>query len=162
MRGFNRYSVLSVAITLAMLFSGILAEAHIYHIRDRGSVMRHLLKGLDLSAQQKQEIKGIMQSHSSDLLAEKVAVLHARENLLTVTMSGAFDANAVQAAYRTVAAAQEQMTVQRAEMFNQVMSVLATDQQTVVKGRIAKTGQRLQRSITKLQVKLNPKPQSNS
>ena len=161
MRGFNRYSVLSVAITLAMLFSGILAEAHMYHVRDSGSMMRHLLKGLDLSAQQKQEIKGIVQSHSNDLLAERMAVLQARQNLLTVTTSGAFDANAVQAAYRTVAAAQERMTVQRAEMFNQVMSVLTTDQQTVVKGRIAKTGRRLQRSITKLQAKLNPTPQSN-
>ena len=75
MRGFNRYSVLSVAITLAMLFSGILAEAHMYRVKDGGSMMRHLLNGLDLSAQQKQEIRGIVQSHSSDLLAEKVAAL---------------------------------------------------------------------------------------
>jgi protein CpxP len=162
MRGLNRYAVLSVAITLAMLFSGMLAEAHMKQVKGGGQMMRHLLRGLDLSAQQKQEIKGIVQGHRKDLLEGKIAVLQARQNLLTATTINSTDPNAVQAAYRSAAAAQEQITLQRAGMFSRVMSVLTPEQQTVVKGRIATADQRLQERIKKLQAKLNTAPQSKS
>jgi len=161
MRGINRYSVLSVAITVVMLLSGMLAEAHMYHGKDRGSMMGHFLKGLDLSVQQKQQIKGIMQSHRNDMLAGKVAVLQARQNLLAATTSGTFDAEAVQTAYSALSAAQQNMTVLRAEIFSQVMPVLTPDQQAVVKNKVAKISQRMQQTIAKLQAKSNPPPPSN-
>ncbi len=161
MRGFNRYSVLSVAVTLLMLFSGIFAEAHMYHGQDSGFMMKRLLKGVDLTSQQKQEIKGILQGHRNDLLAGRVAVLQARQNLLALTTSGTFDAKTIQTASGTLAKAQEQMTETRAQMFSQVMAVLTPDQQTAVKDKITKAGQRLQQRITKLQAKLNTPPQSN-
>jgi Spy/CpxP family protein refolding chaperone len=155
MKGFNRYSVLAVAIFLVMLLTGLLAEAHAFHGRSGGAVMGHLLKGLDLTVQQKQQIQGIMQAHRGELLAGRVAVLQARQNLMTVTTGGTFDANAVQAAYSTLAAAQENMTSARAQIFSQVMPVLTPDQQTVVKDRIAKITRRMQRTIARLQSKLS-------
>jgi Spy/CpxP family protein refolding chaperone len=161
MRGFNRYAVLSVAVTLVMLLSGILAEAHMFPGRDGGFMMKRLLRGLNLSSQQEQQIKGIVQGHRSDLFAGRVAVLQARQNLLTATTGASFDAGAVQAAYGSLSAAQEHMTMLRAQMFSQVMSVLTPEQQTAVKDRIAKASQRLQRGISRLQAKANTAPQSN-
>ncbi len=160
MKGFNRYSVVAVAVSLVMLLSGFIVEAQAYHGRERGSIMRHFLKGLDLTAQQKQQIKGIVRGHRADLLSARIAVLQARENLLTVTTGGTFDANAVQTAYSALAAAQGNMTLLRAQIFSQVMPILTADQQTKVKDRIATVEQRMQNTITKLQNKLNTPPQS--
>ncbi len=155
MRGFNRYSVLAVALSLAMLLTGVLAEAHPFHDRSGGAMMGHLLRGLDLTAQQKQQIKGIMQQHRGDLLAGKVAVLRARQNLMSVTTGSTFDTNAVQNAYGALATAQENMTVLQAQIFSQVMPVLTPDQQSKVKDKIAKINGRMQRTIDRLQSKLS-------
>lgn len=161
MRGFNRFSILAVAVSLVMLLVGGMAtEAHAYHSKG-GGPMGRLFKGLNLTAEQKQQIKGIMQSHSNELIADKVAILQARQNLLTVTTSNAFDANAVQKAYTALAAAQENRTVLRAKIFSEVMPVLTPDQQTTVQGKIAKANLRMQKAIARLQSKLNPPPQSN-
>jgi Spy/CpxP family protein refolding chaperone len=161
MKVFNRYSALSVGLSIVVLLGGMVAEAHSFHGRSGGSVMGHLLKGVDLTAQQKEQVKVIMQAHRGDLLAGRVAVLQARQNLVTVTTDGTFDPNAVQAAYSTLAAAQENMTALRAQIFTQVMPVLTPDQQTVVKDRIAKVNQRMQRTIARLQSKLSSPPSGN-
>jgi Spy/CpxP family protein refolding chaperone len=161
MKGFNRYSVLAVAVSLVMLLSGFIVEAQAYHGRGHGSIMGHLLKGLDLTAQQKQQIKGIVRGHRADLLSAKIAVTQARENLLTVSTGGAFDASAIQTAYGELATAESAMTVLRAQIFSQVMPVLTADQQTKVKDRIARIEQHMQNTVTKLQGKLTTPPQSN-
>ncbi len=160
MKGFNRYSVFAVAVSLVMLLSGFMAEAHAYRGRERGPMMMHLLKGLDLTDQQKQQIKGIVRGHRADLLSTRIAVMQARENLLTVATSGTFDANAIQTAYGALATAQSNMTVLRAQIFSQVMPVLTADQQTAVKERLAKIGQRMQKTIARLQAKPNTPAQS--
>jgi Spy/CpxP family protein refolding chaperone len=158
MRGFNRYSMFAVALSSLLLLTGLLAEAHSYGGRSESTVMGHLLKGLDLTAQQKQQIKGILQVHRGDLLAGRVAVLQARQNLVAVTTAVAFNANAVQAAYSALATAQGSMTLLRAQIFSQVMPVLTPDQQTMVKERIAEITRRMQGSIDRLQAKLGSLP----
>ncbi len=161
MKGFNRYSVLAVALSLILLLAAVVAEAHSFHGRNGGAAMGHVLKGLDLTTQQRQQIKGIIQGHRDDLLSARVAVLQAREKLLAVTTGGTFNANAVQAAYGGLAAAQENMTVLRTQIFSQVMPVLTTAQQTTVQNRIAKITQRMERSIARLQSKLSSPPPTN-
>jgi Spy/CpxP family protein refolding chaperone len=158
MRCFNRYSMLAVALSLMLLLTGLLAEAHSYSGRSEGAVMGHLLKGLDLTAQQEQQIKGIMQARRGDLLAGRVAVLQARQNLVAVTTGGTFDVNAVQAAYSALATAQGKMTLLRAQIFSQVMPALTPDQQTTVRERIAKITRRMQSTIDRLQSKLGSPP----
>jgi periplasmic protein CpxP/Spy len=154
MKVFNRYSVLAVSLSLVVLFGAMLAEAHTYHGMGEGLMMGRLLRGLDLTDQQKQQVKGIMQSHRDALLAGRVEVLQARKNLVSLTTGGAFDANAVRAAYSTLADAQGNMTVLRTQIFSQIMALLTPDQQNAVKNRIAKLTQRMQRSIAGLQSKL--------
>jgi Spy/CpxP family protein refolding chaperone len=158
MRGLNRYSTGAVALSVMLLLTGLLAEAHSYGGRSEGAVMGHLLKGLDLTAQQKQQMRGIMQAHRAALLAGRVAVLQARQNLVGVAAGGTFDADKVQAAYSALAAAQGSMTLLRAQIFSEMMPVLTPDQQTMVKGRIAKITSRMQSTIDRLQSKLGSLP----
>jgi protein CpxP len=158
MKVFNRYSVLAVSLSLVVLFGAMLAEAHTYHGMGEGLMMGRMLRGLDITDQQKQQIKGIMQAHRADLLAGRVAVLQARKNLMALTTGGTFDANAVRAAYSTLADAQENMAVLQAQIFSQVMPLLTQDQQAGVKNRIAKITQRMQSRIAGLQSKLDSPP----
>ncbi|MDA8433603.1 MAG: Spy/CpxP family protein refolding chaperone [Nitrospiraceae bacterium] len=161
MRGFNRYAVLSVAVTVVMLLSGILAEAYMSPGRDGGFMMKRLLRGLDLSAQEEQQIKAIVQEHQSDLRAGRVAVLQARLNLLTASTGASFDASAVQSAYGILSEAQGRLTMLRAETFSQVMAVLTPEQQSTVRDRLTRVNQRLQKGIGRLESKAGATPQSN-
>ncbi len=158
MRVFNRYSVLAVSLSLVVLFGAMLAEAHTYHGTGEGLMMGRLLRGLDLTDQQKQQIKEIMQAHRDNLLAGRVAVLRARKNLVALATGGTFDANAVRAAYSTLADAQGNMTILRAQIFSQMMPLLTPDQQAAVKNRIAKITGRMQNRIAGLQSKLDSPP----
>ena len=156
MRRFNRYTVLSVAAMLVMLLGAMLAEAHMGSGRDGGFMMKRLLKGLDLSSRQEQQIKAIVQDHKSELRADMTAVLQARRNLLAVSTAAPFDENAVQTAQGMLSEAQGHLTVLRAEMFSQVMAVLTPEQQATVKDKLARLSQRMQHGIERLQAKESP------
>jgi hypothetical protein len=53
-----------------------------------------------------------------------------------------------------MSAAHEKMTILHAKVFSEVMPTLTPDQQAVVQGRLAKSKLRMQKSIAKLQSKM--------
>jgi Spy/CpxP family protein refolding chaperone len=113
-----------------------------------------MFKGLNLNSAQKEQIKGIMKGHHKELIEGKIAVLQARQNLMTATTSATFDQTAVQRAFGDVSAAQEKMIILRAKVFSEVMPILTPDQKAVVSGRLAKSKLRMQKAISKLESKL--------
>lgn len=161
MRRLNRFSVLAVTVSLVMLFAGsMVSEAYAYHGKGK-SPMGRLLKGLNLTAEQKQQVKAIVKGHRNDLISGRVAVLQARQNLIKVTTGNTFDQNAVQTAYNALASAQSNMTVLRAKIFSEIVPILTPEQQTTLQGKIAKKVLRMQKAIERLQAKLNAPPQNN-
>lgn len=161
MKGFKRPSTIAVvASLLALCVGGMVTDSHAYRGKGGDPVMRQLLRGIGLTDQQKGQIKGIIQAHRNELLSGKVAVLQARQNLLTVMASGTYDKSAVEAACNTMANAEQNMTDMRAQIFNAVITtVLTPDQQIAVQAKIAVKNQRIQRVIAGLQAKLRtPSP----
>lgn len=123
-----------------------------------GGHMGRLLKGLNLTTEQKLRTEEIVQGHHSELIAGKMAVLQARQNLLNVMNGKRLDEKAAHAAYRALIAAEENLTVLRAKILNKVMPNLTPDQQTAIKNKIAEMSLRAQKSMTNLQSKLNILP----
>ena len=92
--------------------------------------------------------------HHKEVIEGKIAVLQARQNLMTATTSATFDQTAVQRAFGDVSAAREKMIILRAKVFSEVMPILTPDQKAVVSGRLAKAKLRMQKAISKLESKL--------
>jgi Spy/CpxP family protein refolding chaperone len=139
MKGFSRLSMLALVVSLLALFTGgMVTDSHAYRGKS-GDPMMKLLKGIGLTDQQKGQIKEIIQAHRNELLTGKVAVLQTRQNLLEVMTSSTYEKSAVNAAYNTLAVAQQNMTDIRAQIFNVIITtVLTPDQQAAVQEKIAK------------------------
>ncbi|MCK9419691.1 MAG: hypothetical protein M0R70_09960 [Nitrospirae bacterium] len=155
MRKQNRFPALAVAVWI--MAGSMVTEANASGNRGGGNMGR-LLKGLNLTTEQKHWTEDIVQGRHRDLIAGKMAVLQARRNLLTVMNGDALDEKIVRLAYRTLTTAQENLTVLQAKLLKEVMPLLTPDQQTIVKNKIAKLSSRAQRSMTKLQSKLDTLP----
>jgi Spy/CpxP family protein refolding chaperone len=136
---------------------GIINEANAYPGRGTGQTGR-LLKGLNLTNRQKQETQGILEDYRMDVIAGKVALLQARQDLLTVMTGDTLDENVVHTAFSALAAAEEDLTFLQAKMFNELMPLLTPDQQATIKDKVAKISSRAQRSLAKLQSKLTSPP----
>ena len=158
MRKQNGFPAMAVAVWI--MAGSIVTEANASGFKGGGSMGR-LLKGLNLTTEQKYLTEGIVQGHHSGLITGKMAVLQARQNLLTVMNGDRLDEKAVHTAYRALAEAEENLTVLRAKILKEVMPVLTPEQQTAIKNKVAKMSLRMQRSMAKLQSKLSL-PQSSS
>ena len=181
MKEVSRFSAWAVAISLAMLLgssmgSNVYAEGdrdggqkqveQVRHSKDGNHGKHHkngeycvnhkwqMFKGLNLTSAQKEQLKDIMKGHHKEFIEGKIAVLLARQNLMAATTSSTFDQSAVQKASSEMSAAHEKMTILHAKVFSEVMPILTPDQQAVVKGRLAKSKLCMQKSITKLQSKM--------
>jgi Spy/CpxP family protein refolding chaperone len=152
MKGHNRFPALAVAVWI--MAGSMVTEANASGGRAGGNMGR-LLKGLNLTTGQKHRTEGIVQEHHSDLVTGKMAVLQARQNLLTVMTGERLDEKVVHAAYTELTAAEQNLTFLRAKILNEFMPVLTPDQQTTIKNKVAKISLRMQRSMAKLQSKLN-------
>jgi Spy/CpxP family protein refolding chaperone len=152
MRVPKRFPVLAVAVWI--MAGGMVAEANA-SVGKGGGHLGRLLKGVNLSTEQKYRAEGIVEGHYSDLINGKMSVLRARQNLLTVMTSDSLDEKEAHMAYRVLTGAEENLTILRAKILNEVMPVLTPEQQTTIKNKIAKMSLRAQRSMTKLQSKLN-------
>ena len=161
MKGFSRFSVFFAVVSLLALFAGgMVTDSHAYRGKGGDPIMKQLLRGVGLTDQQKGQIKEIIQAHRNELLSGNVAVLQARQNLLTVMATGTYDKSAVNAVYNTLAFAQQHMTDIRAQIFNAVITtVLTPGQQAAVQDKITAKNQRIQQVIAGLQAKLKmPSP----
>ena len=161
MKGFGRFSMFTVGVSLvALCVGGMVTDSHAYRGKGGDPVMRQLLKGIGLTDQQKEQIKGIIQAHRNDLLSGKVAVLKARQDLMTVMASGTYVKSAADAACNALSIAQGNMAGIQAQLFNEIITtVLTSDQQTALQDKIATKSQRIQGVIAKLQARMEtPSP----
>ena len=160
MKGINRLSTIALVVSLlALCVGGMVTDSHAYRGKGGDPVVRRLLRGIGLTDQQKGQIKEIIQTYRNELLSGRIAVLQARQDLLTVMASSTYDKSAVEAAYNTMANAEQNMTGIRAQIFNTVITnVLTPDQQAAVQEKITAKNQRIQRVIAGLQAKLKTPP----
>lgn len=99
------------------------------------------LKGLQLTAAQKEEIKAILQAHKAEVLDARKAVLRARLALLNQESNGLSD----------LAAAQARMMALRQAIFDQIKTKLTPDQLDKLQKRQKNQAGRLENMLKRLE-----------
>ncbi|MEZ4527588.1 MAG: Spy/CpxP family protein refolding chaperone [Desulfobacterales bacterium] len=111
-----------------------------FHRGDRGM---HFLGCLNLTDEQKTKVRGILNTHLDEIKAKKQAVIEARQNMAEVIHSANPAEENVRAAHKTFAAAQEEATVLRVKIMNEVKQVLTDAQKAELEKRRAERIERM-------------------
>jgi len=90
------------------------------------------LKQLNLTSNQNQQIETIMELNRESMQTAMVQAREAREALNHQIQAGPFDEQAVRAACKKAAAAEEETAVLRAKVAGQIRAVLTSDQQAAL------------------------------
>ena len=114
---------------------------------------RKVLQILDsrmLTDEQKTKVRGILNTHLDEIKAKKQAVIEARQNMAEVIHSANPAEENVRAAHKTAAAAQEEVSVLRMKIMNEVKAILTDAQKAELEKRRA---ERLERRKDRLERK---------
>lgn len=106
-----------------------------------------LVRSLDLTDAQKQEIKSILKAHQDNLLAIALAERVARQHLLDTIHQPTVNEPAVRQASAVVAREDADLAVERAKIFSEVSAVLTADQRATLKDGLAEIQQSIQQKI---------------
>lgn len=108
-----------------------------------GGMGMGFLGSLNLTDEQKTKVRGILNTHLDEIKAKKQAVIEARQNMAEVIHSANPAEENVRAAHKTFAAAQEEATVLRVKIMNEVKQVLTDAQKAELEKRRAERIERM-------------------
>lgn len=104
---------------------------------------------LDATAEQKQKIATVLKANRGEMRAAMEHAREAREGMFVVIQSDTFNESEVRAAYKKVAAAEEDLAVLRAKSFSAVRSILTAEQHEKLAGMWRDGRQKFQRGFKK-------------
>lgn len=93
------------------------------------AIVLEAIERLDLSAEQRAEIRDIVGDHREELAGELAAVRNARSALFDQIHADSFDEAAVRAQAAAVATAEAELAVTRATLVHELRAVLTEEQQ---------------------------------
>ena len=120
---------------------------HGKHARDEGHGMgegMHLLRGLKLSAAQRDQVFELMHKQAPAMREQAKAIRAASEELRSLSLSGQFDEGRAKALSDALGAAMTERSLARARTGNAVFQLLTPEQQRQLAQRRARDGQRFQ------------------
>jgi len=101
----------------------------------KGGMGMRFLASLNLTDEQKAKVREILKSHLDEIKARKQAVINARQNMAAVIHGENPAEENVRAAHKTLAAAQEEATVLRVKIMNEVRQILTDAQKAELEKR---------------------------
>jgi protein CpxP len=111
------------------------------HKMDRGGGMGMALKGLDLTDEQKANVKAIMDAHHTAMKPAHEAMKENRQKMQAATANGAFDEAAVTEIANAGAGLMAYMKVEKARVKSQVFSILTDEQKAKASEMKSKWGE---------------------
>ena len=114
-----------------------------------------MLRQLDLTDAQKQQIGGVMQSHAAELKSLGDRMAQARQALGKAVNADTIDEGAIRDASTAVGAVEADMAVARAHIRAEVLQVLTPDQQAKAKQLEAQAQQRMSQMRQRFQDRVN-------
>ncbi len=108
-----------------------------------GGMGMRFLQSLNLTDEQKTKVREILKSHLDEIKAKKQTVIDARQNMAQVIHGANPTEENVRAAHKTVAAAQEEATVLRVKIMNEVKLVLTDAQKAEMEKNRAEMMERM-------------------
>ncbi|HSH08527.1 MAG TPA: Spy/CpxP family protein refolding chaperone [Burkholderiales bacterium] len=112
------------------------------HHRGRGDRMMRMLRGLDLSEAQRDQIFQIRHAQAPAMRAQMKAVHAARKDLRELALAPDYDAAKAQASADALARATSQMALMRIDMTRKVLAVLTPEQRQQLEQRRAQWRER--------------------
>ncbi len=145
-----------------LMFSGVallvpallLAQAAEKHLRHGGGLIRHIVRQLDLTPDQIQQVKTIFTNHKADLTTELTALKTSRGQLFDAIHADTLDETAIHNAAAAVGQAEGNLAVTRAKILGEVRQVLTPDQQAKLKEMLAKARSFGDRFFSRIQSRL--------
>jgi Spy/CpxP family protein refolding chaperone len=136
----TRTKILTLAGVALLVPALLLAQAAEKHLRHGGGGMmiRHIVKQLDLTPDQIQQVKTIFANHKAELTPELKALHTSRGQLFAAIHADTLDEAAVKTAAAAVGQAEADLAVTRARIFGEVRQVLTPEQQAKLQGMLAK------------------------
>lgn len=110
--------------------------------RDGTRFLARMTKTLDLSAEQQEKIKAIMDEHRAKVAPLRQSLDENRDKLRQVTKADTFDEAAIRTLAAGQAAAKTELTVERARMKNQIHAVLTPEQRKVAEEKMERMMER--------------------
>lgn len=125
----TRMTVLSMVLTIAgTAVAGSGMERGGRHGKNRGPMGFHFLKRLDLTQEQRAQVRDIISAHREEMRSHADALAAARETLMETMEAESLDESAVREAHRALAGVKEEMAVLRARMFHEIKGILTPEQ----------------------------------
>ena len=118
------------------------------------------LRQLDLTEEQRQQVRDVMQRHRDEFKALGTQVRAAREALRSATEGEVLDQGAVRAATGQIAEAQAQGVILRAKVRQEVLALLTPEQQEKAKALRAEAEQRMELRRQRMQQRLSQRPKA--
>jgi len=152
MRGYRK-ALAAVSLAILLVVSAV-AVANAQNVMRLGQgreaanglfKARLFLRGLNLTDQQKEQVKTILSNHKPDMKAVAQETLQARRGLREASASGADEA-ALKAAYDKVSAAGWNALMLRNQIGSEIKQILTPEQQDLLKKRqenLKKLGQNI-------------------
>ena len=118
-----------VAGSVGLMVMSASAYAHEQEYHHRAHQIKRMLRGLDLTVEQRQDIKQIMRQTKEDVKLYREDAKLARQDIKSLVQQGSWDAQAAEDAIDASAELKAKMGLQRAETKHQIWSLLTAEQQ---------------------------------
>ncbi|MEA3222133.1 MAG: Spy/CpxP family protein refolding chaperone [Thermodesulfobacteriota bacterium] len=119
-----------ITAVVIMLVVGVAFSAYAKHFPGlhRGFGMEHMMRELDLSDAQKQQVQDILSAQQGEQ-EQAMEIMHAvHEKMQSVISATDFDEDAARAAYHEMSSAKEEMWVIHARVASEINKVLTPEQ----------------------------------
>jgi Spy/CpxP family protein refolding chaperone len=134
----TRSKILMLSGVALLVPALLLAQAAEKHLRGGGALVRHIIKQLDLTPDQIQQVKTIFANNKADLTTGLTALKTARGQLFDAIHADTPDDTAIKTAATAVGQAEGNLGVTRAKVLGEVRQVLTPEQQAKLKTMLAK------------------------
>jgi Spy/CpxP family protein refolding chaperone len=112
--------------------------------------LRAFLGGLDLTQQQKDQVKTILAGHKSDIQTIARQTVQDRLSLRSAIVAGATDDGPLKAAFDKVTTDQWSALTLRSKITAEIKRILTPDQQALLQQRIGKLDTRIQNRLNRI------------
>jgi|CXWL01.1.fsa_nt_gi Spy/CpxP family protein refolding chaperone len=109
-----------------------------------GFLLQRVVDRLDLTAEQRQEIRDIVKAHGAELKVELATIRDSREQLFSTVHAESVDEAEIRAAAAAVGDAEADLAVTRAAIVQEVREVLTPEQQAEAKQMVAEARARVE------------------
>ncbi|MBN1828840.1 MAG: Spy/CpxP family protein refolding chaperone [Deltaproteobacteria bacterium] len=140
----KRKTVIATVVAGIVLAAATLSVAMAHErLQFSGEGFRHLLQGITLTEDQKNQVRDIMKKYRNEEAAQQADAKGLEAALSDAIFAGSLDESVLREAYRKVAEVREDKVVLRARMIHELKNILTVEQTEEIMKRMKERSRRL-------------------